>query len=463
LFQFNSFGQDKKIDSLLLALKKANHDTIRIRLRFDLGVATGNFRISYWDSLVADAKKMSLKKFEAGSLNNMGYIYDDLGDIPMALECYNKCLKIQEEIEHKIGISTTLNNLGQIYKKQGDISRALDCYHRSLMLQEEIGDKGGRAVSFNNIGHIYVIQGDIAKALDYYSKSLRINEQMGDKKGIASSLNNIGLIFKKQGNNRKALEFYNKSLLIRKIIGDKKGVATVLNNIGYMHGIQGDVVMALDCYNKSLEIYQDLGDKKGTAQSFNNIAGCMLEKGDLVEAEVFANRSIQLAKELGFTESIMYPAITLKSIFQKQNKYKQAFEMYELQIKMRDSINNQETQKAAVKKQVQYIYEKKELEMKVEQDKKDAIANEVLKQKEKERNYFIAGFGLVAVLALFILRGYKQKQKANAIILMQKELVDEKQKEIVSSINYAKRIQMALLPSEKYIDKSLNRLNKFNS
>jgi hypothetical protein len=42
-------------------------------------------------------------------------------------------------------------------------------------------------------------------------------------------------------------------------------------------------------------------------------------------------------------------------------------------------------------------------------------------------------------------------------------LVEEKQKEILDSINYAKRIQMALLPNEKYIDKSLNRLNEFNS
>ncbi|MDP3145162.1 MAG: hypothetical protein Q8N66_07160, partial [Bacteroidota bacterium] len=144
----------------------------------------------------------------------------------------------------------------------------------------------------------------------------------------------------------------------------------------------------------------------------------------------------------------------------KQNKYKEAFEMYELEIKMRDSINNQETQKAAIKKQLQYTYEKKELETKAEQDKKDAIAKAELKQKENERNYFIAGFGLVLVLALFILRGYKQKQKANAIIVAQKHLVDEKQKEILDSIRYAKRIQTALLPSEKYIDKSLQKLNK---
>jgi hypothetical protein len=109
---------------------------------------------------------------------------------------------------------------------------------------------------------------------------------------------------------------------------------------------------------------------------------------------------------------------------------------------------------------MQYTYEKKELEAKAEQDKKDAIAKAELKQKEKERNYFIAGFGLVVVLALFILRGYKQKQKANKLILAQKHLVDEKQREILDSIHYAKRIQTALLPNEKYIKRKLSQLNK---
>ena len=71
------------------------------------------------------------------------------------------------------------------------------------------------------------------------------------------------------------------------------------------------------------------------------------------------------------------------------------------------------------------------------------------------------------MFAIFIFRSYRQKQKANVIITRQKEevekakeLVDEKQKEILDSIHYAKRIQTALITSEKYIAKNLNRLIK---
>jgi hypothetical protein len=46
--------------------------------------------------------------------------------------------------------------------------------------------------------------------------------------------------------------------------------------------------------------------------------------------------------------------------------------------------------------------------------------------------------------------------------LKQKQEVEEKQKEILDSIHYAKRIQTALLTSEYYIEKNLKRLSNEN-
>jgi hypothetical protein len=58
-------------------------------------------------------------------------------------------------------------------------------------------------------------------------------------------------------------------------------------------------------------------------------------------------------------------------------------------------------------------------------------------------------------------------QKQKGIIENQKVLVDEafaqleeKNNEVMDSIHYAKRIQTALMPNEKYIEKTLNRLSK---
>lgn len=79
----------------------------------------------------------------------------------------------------------------------------------------------------------------------------------------------------------------------------------------------------------------------------------------------------------------------------------------------------------------------------------------------QQRTYTYGGFAglaLMLVVAVVSFRAFKNKHKANVIITAQKQFIEEKQKEIVDSINYAQRIQKAHLPQEKYISKKLNGL-----
>ncbi|MDG2330911.1 MAG: hypothetical protein P8M05_04905, partial [Flavobacteriales bacterium] len=50
---------------------------------------------------------------------------------------------------------------------------------------------------------------------------------------------------------------------------------------------------------------------------------------------------------------------------------------------------------------------------------------------------------------------FRQKKKDNRIIRLQKELVEEKNQEILDSITYAKRIQSAILPTRKVVEEQL--------
>jgi hypothetical protein len=94
------------------------------------------------------------------------------------------------------------------------------------------------------------------------------------------------------------------------------------------------------------------------------------------------------------------------------------------------------------------------------QEKKDAITLEE-KKKQNVIIYSICGvLGLVVAFAFFVYKSYLQKQKANLEITIQKNVIEEKQKEILDSIRYAKRIQNALITSEKYISKNLDKLIK---
>lgn len=489
------------IDSLKLALKNAKLDTSRCTILSALSETASedewpNFNEALQKLAESKLKTISLsdpeykfyrKKF-ADALNNTGYLEQLHGNIPKALDYYGKSLKIREEVLDKNGIATSLINIGFIYQSQGDIAKALDYYGRGLKIQEEIDDKKGIAYSLINIGAIYNNQGDISKALDYYGKSLKIFEKIGDKKGIAFSLINFGVIYNYQGNLPKALEYYGKSLKIREEIGDKQGMAFSLNNIGVIYDSQGDpsitsskedaikagIPKALEYYGRSLKIGEEIGDKEGIALSLNNIGGIYMKQKNYSMALVFSNRSMKVSRELGYIENIRSAAERLNQIYKATGNYKLALENYELFIQMRDSINNEATRKASIKNQLKYEYEKQAAADSVAHAKETDIKNaELAKQKaeisaKKNQQYALfGGLALVMVFAGFMYNRFKVTQKQKVIIEHQKEiveeqkhLVEEKQKEILDSIQYARRIQMAQIPSEKQVAKSLARLKK---
>jgi len=517
------FSQDRTIDSLKLALKTAKHDTTRCNILSLLAetapdgewekfneqlknLAEANLKIlSNSQTKSAEFKKNNqtflTKKFKtylASSLNNIGTIYDDQGDLTKALEYYRKSLKIQEEIGDKSGIATSLNNIGFIYNTQGNTKKALEYWNKGLELHKQMGDKNGTAYLLQNIGAIYNSQGNISKALEYFSKCLKISEEIGDKKAIAYSLNNIGSIYNIQGDIPKALEYWNKSLKIQHEVGDKHGIAYSLINIGDIYKTQHNIAKALKNFDESLKLLAEIGDKMGMAAVFNNLANIYLADGNNLKAfkyhtkslklseEIgskkgialslsniggfyykqknysqaikFSTKSMKISKELGFPENIKYASHSLCKIYKETGDYKNAFENYELYIKMRDSISNIETKKASIKNQLKYEYDKKYLADSIQlvDIKKLTIAQLAesqakLKQKKTQRFALGAGFTLVLGFSGYTYKRFRYSQKQKLLIEQQKKVVDESQNKIVDSINYAKKIQHSILPSTNEI------------
>lgn len=73
--------------------------------------------------------------------------------------------------------------------------------------------------------------------------------------------------------------------------------------------------------------------------------------------------------------------------------------------------------------------------------------NAELVETGNQLNWVIGGLGIVLILAGILFWSYSQKKKSNREITLQKEIIEQKNTEIVDSINYAKRIQDSMLPS----------------
>ncbi len=394
----------------------------------------GNYTsaLEYFQKSLKISEKTADRNGISGRYIDIGKIYRFQGDYTKALEYYQKSLKIREELGNKIGISECYNNIGIIYSIQGNYSKALEYYQKSLKIDEELGDKSGISACYNNIGIIYKNQGNYPKASEYYQKSLKIGEELGDKSGNSITYNNIGNIYKYQGDYDNALKYHQKSLKIQKELDDKSGISATYNNIGEIYSLHGDYPIAYKYYQKSLKISIKIGDKYSETYSYFGLGSLYLEQKRTKEAYNYSKKAYTLAEEIGNAELIKKSSEILAKSSEALGRYKEAYKTYVVFKTMNDSLFNEENLKKITDLEYQYKYEKEKQAIELEQQKKDALNEKEIEKQAAVRNWIIAAFFLMMLLAFYIFRSYRIKLKSNLILRKQKDEIQDKNKQLKS-------------------------------
>jgi serine phosphatase RsbU (regulator of sigma subunit) len=439
LFQSHSFSQNQFIDSLSKLVKTEISDTNKVRHlddlcweyqtigEFDSSFVYGSASLKLAEHLFKTSSspliKLSSQKDMAQAYSDMGVIYKKQGDYSKCLEYYLKALKINEGINDKKGIAKNIGNIGIVYYDQRDYDKALEYYFRSLKLREELGNKSYIAIQLGNIGAVYYDQRNYPKALEYYLKALKIKEEINDEAGLGITLGNIGNIYYDQADYDKALEYFNRSLKMKEKAGDAYEIAITLGNIGSL-------------YNKQKK-YAD--------------------------AEKYLLRSLMICDSSGILNPKMQFEKLLSELYFSKGDFRKAYLHQKEYTVAKDTLFNIEKHQDLTRKEISYDYEKKEAAIKAENDKQAAVA---AAESKKQKTVIIAvciGLILMVIFTIFIFRSLhitqKQKriiEKQKKLVEEQKDLVEEKHKEISDSINYAERIQRALLANRKILDENLS-------
>jgi tetratricopeptide (TPR) repeat protein len=418
------------------------------------------------------AKESKFPDRLADAANYLGHLYEIQGDYLLAKDQYELCLKANRESGDKQQSSIALNNIATICYRQGVIEKALEYFHGALKVQTELGDKKNSAYTLANMAVIYKNQGDMQKAIEFCQSSIKLRKETGDKYGTAISYNNLGSMYERMGDLDLALKNYMEAQKVNTEIDNQAGLATCLNNIGTIFRDKGDFLQAKDHYLKSLDIYEKINDGKGIASLLGNAGFNFLKLSRLSDAETYMLKGIKKSREIGSPELISFAAKNLSELYKLKGNYKLSLENCELHIKMRDSISNQNTRKASVKSQLKFEYEKKAAADSVAHAKENEIKSAELsrqsaeiKAKKNQQVALCGGLVLVLLFAGFMYNRFKVTQKQKLIIEHQKEeveeqkkIVEEKQTEILDSIRYAKRIQLAQIPTEKRISAMLQKI-----
>ena len=206
--------------------------------------------------------KASSETERAHYLNELGLVYDNMGEYSNALSSYERSLEIDKVAlpPNHLDLATSYNNIGMVYKNMGEYSQALSSYERSLEIRKVAlpPNHPDLATSYNNIGLVYKNMGEYSKALSYYERSLEIDKVSlpPNHPDLATSYNNIAGVYYNIGEYSKALSYYERSLEIKKVAlpPNHPNLATSYNNIGLVYDDMGEYSKALSYFQKAYDI-----------------------------------------------------------------------------------------------------------------------------------------------------------------------------------------------------------------
>ena len=420
----------------------------------EVGDFYNRWRKNYEKALEYYQKSLKIRE-EIGDKSGMGLIcgriartFNTQGNYEKGLEYFKKEIKIYEEIGDKKGMSFTYQRIGYMYKNRSNYEKALEYFNKSLKSREEIGDENIIASSYNDIADIYKNQGNNEKAIEYHLKSVKIREKIGHhvaKLNMSSSFISIGDIYKDQKNYEKALEYYQKSLEINEKRGSKKGIGYNYISIGSIYQDQRNYEKALENYQKSLKIFEERGEKDFMGYTYNAIGHVYQDQGNYEKALEYLLKSKKICLEINEFTVLNVIAKTLTEVYEKLGMPQKALENYKLYVTVKDSLAKMDSEDQLYK----FVIDKEnELEKQADSIKHadEIILHQAETKTQKQRSNGLALIAVIVILSLVIVfRQLKTVKKGKLLVEERNIVIEEKQKEITDSINYAKRLQDGIL------------------
>ncbi len=453
-------GQNPEIDSLNKKLISCKPDTQKVnilnRLAKLLEDKTPQLSLQLAKQAYVLSEKLHFIKGKAMSLVYHADFYYFRGDVDSAEIRYEEAIKLFISIKDRTGMAWTYMVAGNNMTSNGRYEKAIRYILQSVKLYEETNNKDGYAWALETAGSVFGQLGAFDKAIEYIERSLKLMEDMKNEDGIASCYNTLGIISDYTGNLEKALAYYFKALPLREKNHNTVETISTKANIGVIYIYMNNYSKAISYLKDAVRMAKKYDQQAAVASSLINLGEAYMNTKNYSLSLTSLKEGCVIAGSLGLREYQQEGVRLLSELYFATGYYKNAYKYEKQYTDIKDTILQLSNNKHIFEMNTKYESEKKDKEL-LKKDIEISKQQTDTRQKLLQRNSFIAGFVLMIVFAFFIFKGYKEKQKINIEITKQKHLIEEKQKEILDSIFYARRIQRALITPEKYIEKVLNK------
>ncbi len=473
-----TYAQDlKKIDSLYQLANLRTVDTAKVRLYeqivYEYTISTKYLAKAklITDTLCQMAAQLQDVNSLVACLDTRGSNLRHESKNAEAIVLYEQALQKIREINNKYREAYILNNIGLAYARLDDYQKSIDYHLQAQKIAETTNNLRNLANATVSIGNCYRRMKRYELALTYFHRGLALEKTQNVKLGISINMNNIGIIHSHFKNYDSALYYIQKSLELSQVIQNHKGIAISYGHLGSIYLAKKDMSKALTYYLKALDLDEELGDKRYISESNLLVGNLYNELGNYKLAIKHLERALEVAKIIRSKSKIQSAYETLAKVHANMKVYDKAFMYSEQAILYKDSVLNEENQRNIAQQEARFQNESKEAQIKLLQ--KDQLHNEAIIKQQK--NIFLAmGMAIVLFIVLVFVLIYNNRQKhfINQLLREQKTEIEQQRNNIVeqhkvlevknqeiakkniditASINYAQRIQAAILPTAESI------------
>ncbi|MGD0347837.1 MAG: tetratricopeptide repeat protein [Terracidiphilus sp.] len=270
------------------------------------------------------ASRTAILDGEAGTLDNLGRAYSDMGQGLEALKDYDQSIALFRQASERNGEALVLNDMGPAYAELGQKQKSLEVYNQAIQIWHETGNRQGEALTLNDIGRLYRDLGLQQTAMDYYNQALPIWRETGNRSGEAMALSDIGRAYADLGQAQKALDYGSQALPIFRETGNRRGVAMTLNTMGRDHSDMNEAKEAMDLDLQALVLWREAKDERNEATALMTIAWAYSEMKEPEQSFASAIAALGLAKATADPEIEASIENSMMLGFRKQHRPEEA-------------------------------------------------------------------------------------------------------------------------------------------
>ena len=253
---------------------------------------------------------------------------------------------------------------------------------------------------------------------------------------------------------REALDYYEQALAMWEEEDYKEGIKGSLHNMGIIYVTAGMPDMALPYLRRALAIAQELNDRAVESSIYLRLGQVYILFENYGRASEYLNRSLELSLELDTKETQMGVYEVLSDLNIKQGRYRDALNYFKLHSAIKDTLTRKERLDQITEMQVKYETEATEKENALLMAESE-LADTRLWWTRIILTITIIAIVIFLIMVVQLIRANNLKKKVNIELAQKNTLITEQKKEITDSIQYASRIQNAMLPPGDYLDSVL--------